>query len=181
MPRAKKPTPIGKRIKTFRTRKKMTLDQLANETGCSIEYLKQVESGEEMPPVGTLLQISRALAIDSGDLLKDEKQSRDKRAAAYTKRTKNYAYTPLTPGAEHKHLKAFRIQIKAMQDHQGVGYRHEGEEFVYVLKGKVEVTVGEHVNRLTPGQSLHFNSGVQHHMRNISKEDAELVVVVYNP
>ena len=52
---------------------------------------------------------------------------------------------------------------------------------VLKLKGTVEVTVGEHVNRLGPGQSLHFNSGVQHHMRNISKTDAELVVVVYNP
>jgi transcriptional regulator with XRE-family HTH domain len=181
MPRPKTSSPIGKRIKTFRTRKKVTLDQLANETGCSIEYLKQIESGEEMPPVGTLLQISRALAIDSEDLLKDQQKSRDRRAAAYAKRTQNYAYTPLTPGAEHKHLKAFRIQIKAMQDHKGVGYRHEGEEFVYMLKGTVEVTVGEHVNRLEPGQSLHFNSGIQHHMRNISKEDAELVVVVYNP
>lgn len=181
MPRAKKPVPVGKRIKTFRTRKKITLDQLANDTGFSIDYLKQVEGGEEMPPVGTLLQISRALAIDSGDLLQDEKESRDRRAAAYTKRTKNYAYTALTSGAEHKHLKAFRIEIKAMQEHKGVGYRHEGEEFVYVLKGTVEVTVGEHVNRLAPGQSLHFNSGIQHHMRNISEEDAELVVVVYNP
>lgn len=181
MPSPKTPSPIGKRIKTSRTRKKVTLDQLANDTGFSIEYLKQVESGKEMPPVGALLQISRALAIDSEDLLKEEQRSRDRRAADYAKRTKNYAYTPLTPGAEHKHLKAFRIQIKALQEHKGVGYRHEGEEFVYVLKGTVEVTVGEHVNRLEPGQSLHFNSGIQHHMRNTSKEEAELVVVVYNP
>ncbi len=181
MPRAKTASPIGKRIKTFRNRKKVTLDQLANDTGFTIAYLKQIESGEEIPPVGTLLQISRALAIDSEDLLQDEQKSRDRRAADYAKRTKNYAYTPLTPGADHKHLKAFRIQIKALQEHKGVGYRHEGEEFVYVLGGTVEVTVGEHVNRLSPGESLHFNSGIQHHMRNISDEDADLLVVVYNP
>ena len=177
----KAPVPIGQRIKSFRTRKKLTLEQLANETGYSIDYLKQVESGDEMPPVGTLLQISRALNIDSGDLLKDQQTARDQRADAYAKRTQNYAYTTLTPGAEHKHLKAFRIQIKALQEHQGVGYQHEGEEFVYVLKGNIEVTVGEHVNRLETGQSLHFNSGVQHHMRNTADEDAELLVVVYNP
>lgn len=182
MPRTKGPTPIGKRIKTFRTRKKMTLNQLANETGCSIDYLKQIESGEEIPPVGTLLQLSRALHIDSGDLLKEEaQQARDKRAEAYTKRTQNYAYTALTPGAEHKHLKAFRIQIPALQAHKGVGYQHEGEEFVYVLKGRIELTVGENVNRLAQGQSLHFNSGIQHHMRNVGKTEAELMVVVYDP
>lgn len=181
MPRTKAPPPIGKRIKTFRTRKKVTLNQLANETGCSVAYLKQIESGQEMPPVGTLLQLSRALHIDSGDLLEEAQQTRAKRAAAYAKRTQNYAYTALTPGAEHKHLKAFRIQIPAMQAHQGVGYRHEGEEFVYVLQGSIEVTVGEHVNRLSKGQSLHFNSGIQHHMRNIGKAEVELMVVVYDP
>lgn len=179
-PKSKPPTPIGRRIKSFRTRKKMTLDQLANETGYSTDYLKQIENAEEMPPVGTLLQISRALNIDSGDLLKDQ-QARDQRADAYAKRTQNYAYTTLTPGAEHKHLKAFRILVKAGQAHKGVGYQHEGEEFVYVLKGRIEVTVGEHLNRLEENQSLHFNSGVQHHMRNNADVDAELLVVVYNP
>lgn len=181
MPRAKTPTPIGKRIKSVRTKKKITLDQLANETGYSTDYLKGVESGKEMPPVGTLLQISRALQIDSGDLLRDQQEAIEQRADAFAKRTQNYAYTTLTPGAEHKHLKAFRIHIKARQAHKGVGYQHEGEEFLYVLKGSIEVIVGEHVNRLAQGQSLHFNSGIQHHMRNTGDEDAELVVVVYNP
>jgi transcriptional regulator with XRE-family HTH domain len=181
MPRPKiSSTPIGRRIKSFRTRKKTTLEQLANETGYSIDYLKQIESGQEIPSVGTLLQISRALNIDSGDLLK-EQQVREQRADEYIKRTQNYAYTTLTPGAKHKHLKAFHIQVVAGQAHKGVGYQHEGEEFVYVLKGGIEVTVGEHVNRLEEGQSLHFNSGIQHHMRNNGEVDAELLVVVYHP
>jgi uncharacterized cupin superfamily protein len=62
-----------------------------------------------------------------------------------------------------------------------VGYQHEGEEFVYVLSGQVEISVGDHVNRLGPTDSLHFNSAIQHHMRNVGKEDAELLVVIYNP
>jgi quercetin dioxygenase-like cupin family protein len=180
-PKAKVPSPIGKRIKAVRTRKKMTLNQLANDTGYSIDYLKSVEGGKEMPPVGTLLQISRSLHIDSGELLRDQQETLDQRVDAYAKRTENYAYTTLTPGAEHKHLKAFRIQIEAKQAHKGVGYQHEGEEFVYVLQGEIEVSVGENVNHLQPGQSLHFNSGVQHHMRNTGDTEAELLVVVYNP
>lgn len=175
------PTPVGKKIKKVRTRKKMTLNQVANDTGCSIAYLKQVESGKEMPPVGTLLQISRALQIDSGFLLKEQEETRKARARAYTKRTDNYAYDTLTPGAENKHLKAFRIHIEANRAHKGVGYQHDGEEFVYVLSGRVEITVGDHVNKLGPADSLHFNSGIRHNMRNVGKEDAELLVVLYNP
>ena len=173
--------PVGKKIKKERTRKKMSLDYVANETGFSIEYLKMIEAGKKIPPVGALLQIARALRIDSGFFLKEQESSLKSRIKAYTKRTENYAYTTLTPGAENKHLKAFKVSIKAGQDHKGVGYQHEGEEFVYVLKGKIELTVGDHVNILSLGESLHFNSGIRHKLRNIAEKKAELLVVIYGP
>ena len=173
--------PIGKTIRKIRLDKKLTLDFLANETGLSKEFIKEVEAGEKRPPVGTLLQISRALGVDSGFLLKEQEGSEAERKEAYTKRTDNYAYSPLTPGAENKHLKAFRITIEAGQAHEGVGFQHEGEEFSYVLNGEVEITVGDNVNRLGPGESLHFNSAIKHDLRNIGDTNAELIVVVYCP
>ena len=179
--KAPAPVPIGKKIRKVRLEKKMKLDLVANDTGCSIDYLKRVESGEQIPPVGTLLQIARALQVDSGFLLKEQEQVQQERAKAYAKRTDNYAYETLTPGAENKHLKAFRVGIEASKEHKGVGYQHEGEEFVYVLRGKVEIAVGDHINQLGPSDSLHFNSGISHHMRNTGDEDAELLVVIYNP
>ena len=183
MPRRKKaiPVPVGKKIKKIRTSKKFTLEHVANETGFSTEYIKEVESGKAIPPVGALLQISRALEIDSGSLLKEPESTLQSRIKAHTKRTDNYAYTTLTPGAENKHLKAFRVLIEAQQDHKGVDYHHEGEEFVYVLSGKIEVVVGEHVNTLVQGESLHFNSGIRHKLRSVSDDTAELVVVIYSP
>jgi quercetin dioxygenase-like cupin family protein len=183
MPRKKKvlPVPVGTKIKKARTAKKFSLDRVANETGFSIEYLKEVETGKMMPPVGALLQIARALEIDSGSLLREPESKLESRIKAHTKRTDNYAYTTLTPGAENKHLKAFRVIIEAQQDHKGVDYHHEGEEFVYVLSGKIEVAVGDHSNRLEQGESLHFNSGIRHKLKSISDETAELIVVIYTP
>lgn len=183
MPRKRvaRSVPVGERIKKARRKKKITLDQMANDTGCSIDYLKQIESGKAIPPVGTLLQISRALEIDSGLLLKEEASTVESRVKAYTKRTENYAYMTLAPGAQTKHLKAFRVTVDAMKDHKGVGYQHEGEEFVYVLAGDVEITVGHHVDRLKEGQSLHFNSGIRHKLKNIGKKKAVLLVVIYAP
>jgi len=172
---------IGKKIKKARTAKKLAHEQLANETGFSVEYLKEIEAGKTTPPVGTLLQISRALEIDSGTLLKNDETKMKRRVKAYTKRTNNYAYTTLTPGAENKHLKAFLVTIDPLQDHDGVGYQHEGEEFNYVLAGTVEVKVGDHANKLKPGDSLHFNSGISHNLRNIGKDEAKLLVVIYGP
>ncbi|MDO9566290.1 MAG: XRE family transcriptional regulator [Candidatus Desulfaltia sp.] len=171
--------PIGEKIKKARTAKKITLDFVANETGCSVDYLKKLEAGKVIPPVGTILRIARTLQIDSGLLLKEQEDKLKKRIKAYSKRTDNYAYTTLTPGAENKHLKAFRVIIDAMQNHKGVEYQHEGEEFVYVLSGKIEVIVGDNVNTLSKNDSLHFNSGIKHMLRNIGKKDAELIVVIY--
>jgi quercetin dioxygenase-like cupin family protein len=183
MPRkkAKRRVPVGQKIKKARTGKKMKFEQLANQTGFSVNYLKDIESGKAIPPVGALLQISRALEIDSGALLKENESQLESRIKAHTKRTENYAYTTLTPGAENKHLKAFLVTVEPHQDHKGVGYHHEGEEFVYVLQGKIEVAVGEHVNVLEIGDSLHFNSGIDHNMRSISDETTELLVVIYSP
>jgi quercetin dioxygenase-like cupin family protein len=178
---AEKLIPVGKKIKKARTQKKVSFDRLANETGFSVEYLKNIETGKEIPPVGALLQISRALELDSGYLLREQETNLKRRVKAYTKRTENYAYTTLTPGAENKHLKAFKVTVDALKDHKGVGYQHEGEEFVYVLSGKMEIIVGEHVNKLKSGDSLHFNSGIRHKMKNIGKEKAELLVVIYGP
>ena len=183
MPRKKavKSEPVGKKIKLARTKKKITFDQLANETGFAVEYLKSIEAGKEIPPVGALLQISRALELDSGILLRDQQTNLKSRIKAITKRTENYAYTTLTPGAENKHLKAFKVTVDPLKDHKGVGYQHEGEEFVYVLSGQMEIVVGDHVNKLKTGESLHFNSGIRHQMRNIGKKKAELLVVLYGP
>jgi quercetin dioxygenase-like cupin family protein len=173
--------PIGKRIRRARLDKKITLDMMANETGMSKEFIKKIECGDQRPSVGTLLQISKILHIDSSFLLKEQDDTIKARSKAYTKRTDNYAYTPLTSNAENKHLKAFKIVVEAGKSHDGVGFQHEGEEFVYVLKGRVEVKVGDNVNRLKKNDSLHFNSGVKHDLVNTGKTDAELVVVVYAP
>jgi quercetin dioxygenase-like cupin family protein len=181
MPKKKDPPAIGKRIKRARLDRKVTLDTMANETGLAKDVIKQIESGTKRPSVGTLLQMSKVLQLDSDFLLKDEEEAREKRSRAYTKRTDKYAYTPLTPGAENKHLKAFKIVVEAGTRHEGVGFQHEGEEFVHVLKGQVEVQVGDHVNVLREGDSLQFNSGIRHDLRNTADMDAQLIVVVYVP
>jgi len=184
MPSKKTPSSassIGKKIRKVRKEKNIPLEQIAKETGLSMENLKKIESGKIMPAVGTLLQLARALNIDSGFFLREQEANLEKRVQAYATRTENYAYETLTPGAESKHIKAFRVTIDPMQSHEGVGYQHEGEEFIYVLSGEIEATVGEHVNLLNKDDSLLFNSGVKHHIRNIGNKIAMLIVVVYGP
>jgi quercetin dioxygenase-like cupin family protein len=78
-------------------------------------------------------------------------------------------------------MKAFLVTIDAKQDHKMVEYKHEGEEFLYVLKGHIEVVVGENQHLLKKGETLHFNSGITHKLRNVSDDEAKLLVVIYTP
>ena len=65
MPKKKtvQPDSIGEKIRKARQKKKISLDRVANDTGCSIDFLKELEAGKTIPPVGTLLQISKAQEI----------------------------------------------------------------------------------------------------------------------
>lgn len=73
------------------------------------------------------------------------------------------------------------MTIDPTSDLEGAGYQHEGEEFVYVLKGEAEVKVGQNLNQLKTGDSLHFNSNLVHTLRNPGEETAELLVVLFTP
>ena len=182
MPARKKSLPLGKRLLKMRRDRKLTLKNLANATGLPTDRISQIEKGEAVPPIAVILQLSKALGIDSSILLREEKKKAGKQSDAdYQKRTEDYTYETLTPEARHKHLKAFKITIDPKSYHKGVSYQHSGEEFIYVLKGKVEVTVGENKNTLTPAKSLHFDSSIVHKLRNLSAGTAELLVVLYTP
>jgi quercetin dioxygenase-like cupin family protein/DNA-binding transcriptional regulator YiaG len=174
---------FGCKMRQLRQAKKMSLEHLANETGYSQRYLKEIEEGIAIPPVSAVIQIAKVLSIDSGSFLSSEGQeaSEKRRRESFFKRTQAYSYQTLTPSAETKHMKAFLVTIDPKQDHRMVEYRHEGEEFLYVLKGQVEVMVGEDQNLLQKGETLHFDSGIIHKLRNISEEVVELLVVIYTP
>ena len=170
-------------MKQLRQLRKISFEQLANRTRFSQRYLKEIEEGKVIPPVAAVIQISKALSIDSGSFLSAEEQEAlvKRRRESFFKRTQAYSYKPLTPDAETKHMKAFLVTIDPKQDHKMVEYRHEGEEFIYVLKGQVEVIVGDNRNLLKKNETLHFDSNIAHKLRNLSDDKAKLLVVLYTP
>ncbi len=170
---------VGDRIRKMRRNLNLDIKQLSEKTGYATDYLEEIEDSKVVPPVGALIQISRALAIDTSTLLAEEK--RIERRKSYRKRTKAYSYKSLTPDAEDKHLWAYLITLDPQKQHEMVEYRHEGEEFVYVLEGKVEIQVGEEKNILKRGSSLHFNSATAHNLKNLSSKKSLMLVVVYTP
>ena len=127
---------FGAKMKQLRQVRKISFEQLANKTGFSQRYLKEIEEGVAIPPVSAVIQIAKALAINAGSFLSAEEReaSVKRRKESFYKRTQAYSYKTLTLDAETKHMKAFLVTIDPKQDHKMVEYKHDGEEFLYVLR-----------------------------------------------
>ena len=172
---------FGDKIKTLRRAQGWSVEHLAETTGQTPEFIADVEAGKISPPVAFLLRLSTAYGVDPGTFLKDEEkeQIRDQRAQAYVNRTRNYSYQTLTSGAEHDHLRAFMITIEPHHDHKPVAYKHEGEEFIFVMEGELELTLGNKVNHLKRGESIHFHSNIPHKLKSLTSQITRCLVILY--
>lgn len=172
---------IGQRAREAREKLGFSQEYVAHETGYPVDVIKQVEEDQIVPPVALLIQLSRVLKFALEDVSAEEIKASKKRKKSHQKRVASYAYTPLTVPSDDKHLRAYLVTIDPMTEHKGVEYHHEGEEFIHVLKGGLVIQIGENINKLSKGESIHFNSAIRHKLSNPTDEITKLIVVVYVP
>lgn len=172
---------FGQSIKAYREERKLNIKELAQETGYPAELLEKVEKDEITPPVALVLQLSRTLKVDMAALDDDKNKKASFRVKSQKKRAGSYAYTQLTKSGSDKHLGGYLVTIEPNTAHEGVEYHHEGEEFIYVLKGRLAISVGKNTSILGRGECIHFNSALHHALSNPSDEKTELLVVLYIP
>jgi electron transfer flavoprotein alpha subunit len=172
---------FGDLVRQLRRARQWSSEELAQRTGQTPDFIQQVESDRMSPPVAFILRMAQAMEVDPSAFLSREEQAaiRDRRAQAYYQRTRNYSYTTLTPEAENSHLRAFMVTIEPHLAHKPVAYKHEGEEFIFVIRGELEFTLGSKVTTLRQGESTHFNSDVPHKLKNLSSEPTRCLVVLY--
>ena len=147
------------------------MEKLARATGQAPDFIEQVERNETTPPVSFLLGLARAFDVDPGLFLLDLEKSNihDARAQAFT------------PGAEDAHLRAFLVTIEPRQAHKPVAYKHQGEEFIYVLEGELEVDLDGRIHHLKALETIHFNSETPHKLKSLSTVPTRFIDVLYTP
>ncbi len=172
---------FGAMVRQLREARNWSVDEMARKTGQTPDFIQQVEADRMSPPVAFILSMAQAMEVDPGTVLGKKEQAaiRDRRAQAYHQRTRNYSYTTLTPDAENSHLRAFMVTIEPYLAHKPVAYKHEGEEFIFVMSGELEFTLGAKVHVLKTGESIHFNSDVPHKLKSLSSEVTRCLVVLY--
>lgn len=172
---------FGIKVRKLREAHAWSVESLAQATGQTPEFIEQVEDDAVAPSVSFLLRLSSTLKVDPSTFLRREEKImiRDQRTQAFTRRTENYSYQTLTPGAEQDHLRAFLVSIEARQTHKPVAYKHEGEEFIFVMEGELELTLGSKARTLKKGESIHFHSDIAHKLKSLSGETTRCLVVLY--
>jgi transcriptional regulator with XRE-family HTH domain len=180
---------IGERVAQLRARLGMTLDQLAARTGFTKGYLSKIENSRKVPPIGSLSRIAQALHTEITELLHPEAKSA---ASAFCLVRANerlpvvrggtafgYDYVSLADTKSHKRMEPFLFTFPSQID-KHVYFEHEGEEFIFVLSGRVEWQAGSEKVILEPGDSVYFDSRLPHRGRALDGE-ASAVVVTYSP
>ena len=174
---------FGSKFFNLRKFNNLTRENIAEKTGRTPEFIKDVEENKTTPSVGFLIQLSEVFDVDPGTFLNDDekKDLTGQRAKEYTKRADNYFYKTLTPNAEKDHLRVFQITIEQEKYHKLVAYRHDGEEFIYVLEGRLELTLDNKKHKLISGESIKFNSNIPHKLKSLGDVKTKCLVTLYTP
>jgi transcriptional regulator with XRE-family HTH domain len=183
---------IGAKVTTVRGSLGLTREQLAERSGCDVAVIERIEAGDIVPSLAPLIKISRALGVRLGTLLDDDTQvgpvvTRADEAASVARlkslETGTAAGTldffSLAEGKNARHMDPFLIDVNPAIDAALSG--HEGEEFLFVLGGDLEVAYGKDLITLHPGDSIYYDSIVPHQVRAAGDAPARILAVVYTP
>lgn len=189
---------VGHRIRTIREKRQMTIDDLAGAIpGDPVSnklLIENLESGDLVPSLTPLLQIARALGVRLGSFLDDQTgnavvftKARDvKETSRFTGSNlgeghrAELAFHSLAANKADRHMEPFIIDVKPHSG-QTVLSTHEGEEFIYVMAGSIEVDYGKDKYLLEVGDSIYYDSIVPHHLHAAGDAEAKILAVVYAP
>lgn len=180
---------LGRRIQARRNQRGVTLDVMAVRTGFSKGYLSRIENGKKTPPLDTLASIARALGTDVNALLSEERAAaaesapffRVLRAGAHKREVRpesafGYEYDRLIEGEPAMLMHPYLLQFPADFDPHAF-FEHDGQEFVYVLRGRIEWQVGHERFVLDVGDSVYLDSRIPHRARALVPGASALLVV----
>ncbi|MDY0387466.1 MAG: XRE family transcriptional regulator [Methanolobus sp.] len=185
---------LGDKIRQIREMQKMSVEELANSSNTNSELIKQLENGALVPSLTPLMQIARALGVRLGTFLDDAphnepvvtKSGASKNIVKFsgncdTCEKSTLEFFSLASNKTDRHMEPFIIDVHPQKSGEAKQSSHEGEEFIYVLNGKIEILYGKDSFKLSSGDSIYYDSIVPHYVHAIGSEDAKILAVVYAP
>jgi DNA-binding transcriptional MerR regulator/quercetin dioxygenase-like cupin family protein len=168
---------IGGHLRQLRARRRLSLAQVAKAVGISVGFLSALERSQMSGSVGTLRKLARFYKTNILDFFDaTEASGRQVRPAErkVLEAGEGVRMELLAWGNTVMEPHLFRVAPDAGS---GDPYTHEGEEFIYVLRGDLEITLNGEEYRLKPGDSFYFESATPHRWKNPGRKETWLLWV----
>jgi transcriptional regulator with XRE-family HTH domain len=186
---------VGLKIKSLRESKNLSVEEIAERSGLSVDQINNIENGQNLPSLGPLIKNARALGVRLGTFMDDndplgpvitraEEREQNKSISFSNDAVdarKHMEYHPLAQQKAGRHMEPFIIDINPEDTPNFQLSAHEGEEFIYVMNGEVEIVYGKDTYSLKEGDSIFYDSIVKHHVHGAPGKSAKILAVVYIP
>ena len=180
---------VGERVRKVRERRGLSLRDISQRTDIDISMLSRIEEGVVTPPLGTVIRLAKALEMKMGYFISGEENKaytivrRDDRrvVARYnSKKGKQYGYEyeSLAPHKKDRHMEPFLVTLEPAETEEERS-THDGQEFIFVLQGRMEVRLGREIHILEPGDAIYYDSTVPHLVKCHGEENTKILAVLY--
>jgi len=185
---------IGEKIKALRESRQISVEDLMERTGLAQEQIERIESNVDIPSLAPLIKIARALGVRLGTFLDDQdgsgavvcrKEEHTDNSISFSNNAvsarTHMQYHSLSASKADRHMEPFIIDINQTDENTYELSSHEGEEFIYVMEGVVEIAYGRKKHVIEAGDSIYYDSIVPHHVHGFEGQAARILAVVYTP
>ncbi len=183
---------VGEKVKKLREEKGMSLGELAEKSGFSSALLSQVENHMISPPLGTLIKLAQAMDVAIGHFFDDNAEApfvivrsgerkHISRVASKEGVKFGYSYESLAQDKKNRFMEPFLVTLEPATKKDRNAFSHDGEEFIFVLEGEMEVTLEDHTDLLKPGDSIYFDSKLRHRVECSGEGNARILAVIHAP
>jgi transcriptional regulator with XRE-family HTH domain len=180
---------IGERLRRLREDRGLSGAELARRSGIPEERIAAIEASRAVPGVGELVRLGGPLHVSVGAFFQraiSERRIELVRAGerwavppqSEAARTLNYRYQSLSHRLTDKLMSPFLVEVPPDPGVEAEASRHDGEEFLFVLSGELEVRVGGETHRLSPGDSIYFDSRLEHALRAVEGTSARILACI---
>lgn len=170
---------IAKKIRQVRTEKLLTQEWLASRTGFSKAFISKIEKGMTSPSIASLSKIASVLGVSISALLDEDHEENQELVIVRRKQRKKvvgpgtdigFAYESLAFRKKNKSIEPFVIKYPPGSHVQRL-FEHDGEEMVFVLKGKIKFIYGDKTFFLNQGDTAYFNPAIPHRGESVGKRE----------
>jgi len=175
---------IGERLKRLRMINSLTQEELANRADLTKGYISQLENDATSPSIATLKDILDVFGVSMQEFFSDPigedvvygKDARVQPSAADAAVTVEL----LVPGAQNREMDPALVTLAPGEEMDEQNF-HEGEEFGFVLLGRVQLRLDDKIYTVKKDECFYFTSDKRHTVKNIGKGPAKILWVVTPP